>query len=63
MASQAEKLTVPPLADEERARTLALLERLRRERADELRRRGGRLFRSSGEILAELRAERARELP
>src|SRR5690348_7179539 len=51
-----------PRTPEERERALAALEQARILRDELLRRRGGRLFPSSGKILDELRAEREREL-
>jgi hypothetical protein len=53
---------LPPLSPEERRRMLAAVERSRRRHAELLAARGGQLFPDSVNDIAELRAEREREL-
>jgi hypothetical protein len=53
---------LPPLSPEERRLMLAAVERSRRRHAELLAARGGQLFPDSVNDIAELRAEREREL-
>lgn len=49
--------------DEKQLKALAALEHARQIREELLRERGGKLFRSAGKDLDDLREERTRELP
>ncbi len=53
----------PSPTPEERDHALAALDRIRRRHAELLAARGGVPFPSAVEVLAELRAERERDLP
>lgn len=48
-----------PLTDEERARGLAAIAAARRGQVELLKRTGGKLFRSSGDVINEMRDERS----
>ena len=63
MARGTERVDVRPLSDDERRRTLALLDRISQRREAMLAARGGRFFPSSGKEIADMREQCERESP
>jgi excisionase family DNA binding protein len=59
---EAADLGIRPLTREEQQRGLQALEELRRMRAADLERRGGKLYPDSTELIRQMRRERTREL-